>query len=74
MWKKIELLENHSNFRANEVDIRVFVFNIHTVHDDSSRRYVFQKIDASEKRALAGTARTDDDQHFPRSDVKIDSF
>ena len=59
IWgEQIELLENHSDLPPVQIDIVLFIGNIHALEKDSTLRRLFKQIKAAQERAFARTRGT----------------
>jgi 50S ribosomal subunit-associated GTPase HflX len=72
VFKKIEMLEHHTDFSADTINVLLIV-NLFTVDQDMTGSRLFQVRDRTQKRTLTGTGRTDDHHHFFGLDFHIDA-
>jgi hypothetical protein len=66
------MLKHHSNVPAEQVNVRFFVVDTDSVHNQLPIRNRFQSIDTAYERAFSGTGRSDYDDHFPGFNRQID--
>jgi hypothetical protein len=64
MRKKIELLENHSDFKTQGMDVFLVSVNPDTVDDDLARLEFFNGIQTAQKSRFTGSGRADYYHHL----------
>ena len=62
--EQVEVLEHHAHLPAVEVDVHLFVGDIHVVEVDMSRGGHLQQVQAPEQGGLAGAGGADDGHHL----------
>ena len=62
--EQVELLEHHAHLLPVDVDIRLFIADIHAVKNDLPIGRRFQQVQAPQKGALAAAGGADDADHF----------
>jgi hypothetical protein len=70
--KQVEMLEDHSDFAANFVNLFQVRGQFHAIDNDASDLMLFQAVDAPDHRRLAGSRRPADDDALFAQDLKVD--
>ena len=70
--EQVELLEHHARLPADVLDVAEVVGELDAVDDDATRVVLFEPVDAPDHRRLAGTGRTDDNDHLLAADLHVD--
>ena len=63
------MLEHHTHFLAVQVDIYLFVRDIHIIEVDMTASGDLQQVQAPQEGGLAGAGGTDDHHHFALADL-----
>jgi hypothetical protein len=74
MWKAVPLLEYHAHFLAQFVDVGALGMHVGPRNVDGAGLNGFQSVDAVEQGGFSRARRSDDGQHFPFENVKVDAF
>ena len=64
MGEEVEMLEHHAHFPAVEVDVHLFVGDVHAVEVDVSAGGDLQQVQAPQQSRLTGTGGADDGNHL----------
>ena len=72
MRVEIELLEDHPDLRAQPDHVERLFVQVNPVDDELSGSDRLEGIDAADERALSGSARTTDHDHFALGDLEVD--
>src|SRR5262245_21050918 len=71
---KIEGLEYHAHRAAQRIEVRGARRDLDAIEDDAAARWLFQAVDASQKRALARTRGTDDEHQLAFIHADVDTL
>ena len=69
MWKKIKLLEYHSDLLSVTVDIYLRICDISSLKKDFSPGWLLKKIQRTEKCGFTTAGRSDDGYYFTATDL-----
>src|SRR5687767_14609762 len=70
MRKQLEMLEHHTDARAQLVEIHLWIADAYAVDADAASLERLERIDAFDERRLAGARRPAHDDHLALADVR----
>ncbi|MNG15593.1 hypothetical protein D3C84_994350 [compost metagenome] len=74
MREQVELLEDHANLTADAGHAGGIASQLDAVDEHLAFLEVFQQVQATNQRRLAGTRRTADDYDLTAGNVQVDAF
>ncbi len=74
MREEIELLEDHTGFHANQLDVVGIIVEFDAIHNDGAALVFFEPVDGANEGGFARARRPKDDNDLAFADFKIDIF
>ncbi len=74
MGKQVELLENHTDLRADDLDIFEILGKFCSINNDGALLVFFKAVNASNQGGLPGARGSADDNALRAGNLKIDVF
>jgi hypothetical protein len=71
MWKKVELLKDHPDFKPYLTYPSLLRRDADTINNQFPARYHFKAVDTAEESGFSGSGRTDDHNNLTFMDGKV---